>query len=144
MVYPFQNPDLVRRAGPNDPELIVVAVETANGDKAGLIVNFALHLDTVGGDGVSADYPAVLAEEMRKAGYTATLFLNGACGNVNHLDFLGPEDAVPTTPQIGRRLAEAVQTALKEVRPVEGNEVRSARVPLRLAFTKLVTSAKPL
>jgi hypothetical protein len=45
-----------------------------------------MHPDTVGGDGVSADYPGVLARLLAeyKGTEMVTVFANGCCGNLNH------------------------------------------------------------
>jgi hypothetical protein len=53
----LDNPDVVRPAGPIDPQIGLLLVRSA-GDKKplGLLSNFALHLDTVGGMKWSADY----------------------------------------------------------------------------------------
>src|SRR5262249_40300349 len=55
------DPDIVRPAGPIDPEVSVVSFETPRGEPVAAYVNFAMHPDTVGGEGISADYPGVLS-----------------------------------------------------------------------------------
>ena len=57
-----QHPDIVKPAGPIDPELGVLYFETAQAKPLATYVNFALHPDTVGGAAVSADYPGVIAK----------------------------------------------------------------------------------
>ena len=55
------NPDIVRVAGPIDPEVgIVFFNEAGNDSAAAALVNFTLHLDTVGGTKYAADYPYYL------------------------------------------------------------------------------------
>src|SRR5262249_24556382 len=82
------NPNIVRPAGPIDPELPVVLFESDKGEPLATYVNFALHQDTVGGLEASADYAYTLAtvlSKVRGAGML-TLFTIGAAGNINHLD----------------------------------------------------------
>ena len=60
----FKNPDVVRAAGPIDPEVGLLLVRSAEDDKPlGLFTNFALHLDTVGGTQVERRLPV-----LRRAG----------------------------------------------------------------------------
>src|SRR5690606_27043408 len=86
-----RNPELVRPAGPIDPEVGVFYAETADREARPILtfVNFAMHPDTTGGTRVSADYPGVLARLLAlcKGPDMLTLFANGTCGNLNHLNF---------------------------------------------------------
>src|SRR5439155_25533990 len=81
-----QHPDIVKPAGPIDPDVAVLSFETAQGKALVNYVNFAMHPDTVGGDGISADYPGVLARLLAECKGTdlITVFANGCCGNLNH------------------------------------------------------------
>ena len=67
-----------------------------------------LHLDTVGGMEVSADYPATTASILGKsrAADMLTLFTNGACGNINHID------VTTKRPQKGHEEAARIGTVL--------------------------------
>src|SRR5690606_22057119 len=82
-----RNPELVRPAGPIDPEVGVFYAETADREARPILtfVNFAMHPDTTGGTRVSADYPGVLARLLAlcKGPDMLTLFANGTCGNLN-------------------------------------------------------------
>ena len=53
------NPDIVRAAGPIDPDLPFVLI-AKDKQPVGSLTVFALHLDTVGGTEYSADYPGHL------------------------------------------------------------------------------------
>ena len=55
------NPKVVKPAGPIDPAVPVLCVETPDGKPVATYVNFAMHLDTVGGLQFSADYPYTLS-----------------------------------------------------------------------------------
>jgi len=103
------NPDIVRVAGPIDPEVgIVFFNEAGNDSAAAALVNFTLHLDTVGGTKYAADYPFYLEQALREIyGHKfVLLFGTGTCGDINHIDVTKKERL--KTGFIGRTLAETV------------------------------------
>jgi len=103
------NPDIVRPAGPIDPEVgIVFFREVDSGKAAAALVNFALHLDTVGGSLYAADYPFYLEQSLREVfgNELVLLFGTGACGDINHIDVTKKERL--KTDYIGKTLAETV------------------------------------
>ena len=111
------NPNIVRPAGPIDPQVGIVMVrDAAGGNPRAAIVNFALHLDTVGGTKYHADFPYFLQQALREAwGEQFTLlFGTGACGDINHVDVTRKRRL--KTETIGRTLGETVAKAdLKQV-----------------------------
>lgn len=85
----YSNPRVVRAAGPIDPEIGLLVVRDAEGAKTrGVLSNFALHLDTVGGTRWSADYPFFIERKLRQAiaADVVSLFGTGCCGDINHSD----------------------------------------------------------
>lgn len=84
----LQNPDVVRAAGPIDPEIGLLAIKSLEGAPKGVVSNFALHLDTVGGMKWSADYPHFIEQSLRKSTgeQVISLFGTGCCGDINHSD----------------------------------------------------------
>ncbi|MHC4074288.1 MAG: hypothetical protein ACYTGS_20060 [Planctomycetota bacterium] len=105
----IQNPDIVRVAGPIDPEVgIVFFRETNTGRNVAAMVNFALHLDTVGGTEYAADYPFYVEQSLREK-YGKDLVLlygTGTCGDINHIDVTKRERL--KTDYIGRTFGETV------------------------------------
>ncbi|MHC4566943.1 MAG: neutral/alkaline non-lysosomal ceramidase N-terminal domain-containing protein [Planctomycetota bacterium] len=104
-----QNPDIVRVAGPIDPEVGIVffrQIETSKNVAA--LINFALHLDTVGGTEYAADYPFYLEQSLQdNYGRDMTLLYGtGTCGDINHIDVTRKERL--KTDYIGKTLAETV------------------------------------
>jgi neutral ceramidase len=87
------NPDIMRPVGPVDPTVAVVSFESVEGRPLSTYVNYPMHLDTVGGDQVSADYPHTLSTllEKTKGEGMLTVFSMGTSGNVNHLDVKIPD-----------------------------------------------------
>lgn len=97
------NPNIVKPAGPIDPEMLVILIESKIGEPIALIINYSNHVDTIGGTGVSADYPGIMDKILKKFfGNVPILFLNGAEGDVNHIDVNDP------TPQGGYKEAERI------------------------------------
>jgi neutral ceramidase len=103
------NPDIVGAAGPIDPEVGMVFFRDADGDcPIAAIINFALHLDTIGGTNYAADYPYYLEQLLREkyGDKFVLLFGTGTCGDINHIDVTKKERL--QTDYIGRSLAETV------------------------------------
>ncbi len=104
------NPDIVRTAGPIDPEVgIVFFKEAESGSAAAALVNFTLHLDTVGGTKYAADYPFYLEQSLREkyGDEFVLLFGTGTCGDINHIDVTKKERL--KTDYIGNTLAQTIK-----------------------------------
>jgi hypothetical protein len=109
-----QNPNIVRAAGPVDPQVGIVLLRKPMADKPfAAIVSFAMHLDTLSGTEYSADYPKVVEDELRKSfGPEFTLLFGaGTCGDINHIDVTKTERR--KTNELGEMLAETVAKALR-------------------------------
>jgi neutral ceramidase len=121
LMNPGSNPNVVRPAGPVDPEVAFLLVRARKDDRPlALLADYSLHY--VGGvpEGeVSADYFAVFAEHLRdlfKAEKADPPFVgilaNGTSGDVNNVDVLGPKtERLPPYEKmrrVGRSVAEKV------------------------------------
>jgi neutral ceramidase len=83
------NPEIVKPAGPIDPDVGVLAARAPDGELLGLFVNFACHLTVMGGNGFTADYVYHLREALRRHYKKPALpvgFLLGAAGDVTQVD----------------------------------------------------------
>ena len=108
--------DVVRAAGPIDPEVGLVAfVPEGSDDPAAAIVNFALHCDTVGGTLYSADYPGHIERVLKKelGPQFTSIFATGPCGDINHADPTGKPRR--SAAEIGERVATAAARALPDL-----------------------------
>lgn len=87
------NTNIVRAAGPTDPQVHVVYFQSTAQRPIAAYVNFAMHLDTVGGMHFSADYPFTLSELLARAKgpEMLTLFTIGCAGDVNHINVQWPD-----------------------------------------------------
>jgi hypothetical protein len=133
------NPNIVRPAGPIDPDVPVVSFDTPKGDAVAVHVNYALHLDTVGGTQYSADYPHTLSRLLGEARGRdmLTLFTIGCAGNLNHIDvaWADKQKGHGEAARIGTVLAaEALKTMKRlDALPAGFLRARSAMLKLPLA-----------
>ena len=144
----IDTPGAIRPAGPIDAQIGVVRFDDAGGKPRGLLSSFALHLDTVGGTEYSADFPFFIEREIRDAlgGSVVSLFGNGCCGNINHVDPTKSE--ANKTDFIGSSIGRSIVAGLPALVPVEAPrlQVRTAKVdvPILDATPEQVAAAKKL
>ena len=140
---------IVRPAGPIDPDVGVLAARKPNGAVFGVVVNFACHCTVVGGNQFSADYVAYLRKHL-KAVYgeqAHVVFLNGACGDITQVDNMavakefGPEHA----DMMGTKLAaEAVRTINRMTwMKTLSNAAATETVPVRIRPEPDAAAEKP-
>lgn len=123
---PRRDPNLLRPAGPTDPQIAFLSVRSVEGRPIALLANYSLHY--VGGvrsGDVSADYFGVFAgriEELLGAGNVEPRFVgilsNGTSGDVNNIDFQGQRKRREPYEQINRvadLVAKGVYEAHKSV-----------------------------
>ncbi len=131
-----RNPAIVRTAGPIDDEVAVVYLETEGGSPLATYVNYAMHLDTVGGTEVSADFPYTLSSLLNgaKGGGMLTLFTMGCSGNVNHIDVSDgrPQKGHAEAARIGTVLAGETMKTWARMVPVEAATLRAKSETVRL------------
>lgn len=130
---------IVRPEGPIDPAVGVVTFDAAGGETLATLVNFAIHLDTMGGDRPSADFPFQLAASLAsvRGSQMLTVFAPGAAGNINHYDLLDPErihriKGPGESTRIGTILAAEVLRSHRRLQPVNAGSLRVAREVVRL------------
>ena len=143
------NPDIVRPAGPTDPQVGLLQFRRDGQPVAGLTV-FALHLDTTGGDRYAADFPFFLARNLRQAlgEKYQSIFGIGACGDINHFDVSHdrPQKSHEEAERIGSTLAATVASALKTLPAVEAPSLaaasRTVDVPLQKYTPEEIAAAR--
>ena len=153
----FLNPDIVRPAGPIDPEVgVVMFYDVATNKPTTGLVNFSLHLDIVKEYGsvyqqtgvgsrnsVSADFPYWIETSFKKEFGNAfnSIFFTGCCGNINHWDFSkpGPQSGhASKSKQVGDSIYSAISNALprsEEETPSLASRYRVLQIPLQ-SFTE--------
>lgn len=136
---PRQN--LVKPAGPTDPELCVVDVRTRRNRPLGLVANYALHYvggipEVVEANGkvvgmASADYFGEFARIMpyRIGGSNppqnmVAMMTNGASGDINNIDFDGtrpPREPFEQVRLVAAKTADAAWRAVKKIEAYDQN-----------------------
>lgn len=137
------NPDIVRPAGGTDPSVPILVVSRPDGSPAAIVVNYALHLDTVGGTSISADFPHYLSSILGRVlgPEMLTIHTTGACGNINHWDVHSedPQRSFGEAERIGTMLAGEVLKVTTFAKPVDVDRIVGAiedvELPLK-SFTE--------
>lgn len=120
---PPQGSDLlIRPAGPVDPRITLLSVQSSNGRPLAVLANYGLHY--VGGlppNQLSADYfgefARQIATRMRGDDAFVGILSNGASGDVNNIRFLDPRPNVPPFERIkavAGRVADVAADALRD------------------------------
>jgi neutral ceramidase len=130
----LDNPEVIRPAGPIDPQIGILSIHEKAGKQLGIVSNFALHLDTVGGTKWSADYPHYIETTLRQAAgdEVVSIFGTGCCGDINHSNPSKKERN--KADQIGNAIGASIHKSLGQLQLVEADKlaVKSKIVPLPL------------
>jgi hypothetical protein len=103
----------------------------------GILSNFALHLDTVGGMKWSADYPFFIERTLRQSmgSPVVSIFGNGCCGDINHVN---PRTSDRNTASvIGNSIGDSIVLDLPSLQPLRQHKLlvksRVLQLPLQNA-----------
>jgi hypothetical protein len=137
----FLNPNVVRPAGPIDPRVGVLVAEDERHNPILTWVNYAMHLDTVGGTWISADYAYYLAQTLAavKGKDMLTTFTIGAAGNINHWDVQrpGPQRGFETARGLGEALAGDVIKAYTHLQALDSVHVKALSETIQLPLHEI-------
>jgi neutral ceramidase len=135
------NPNILKPAGPIDPEVPVVFFESTAGKPLATYVNYAVHLDNIGEPRISADLPNTLSRLLAdfKGPEMITLFSAGCCGDVNHIDVrsAAPQRGFANAARMGTILAAEVLRTWPRLTPVEAPAIRVKGAIVRLALPEV-------
>ena len=130
------NPEIVKPAGAIDPEVPVAYFESLDGEPIACYVNYAVHLDNVGGLEISADLPHSLSDALAqfKGAGMVTLWSAGCCGDVNHINvnWPGPQKGHENASRMGIILAAEVLRRWPDLEPIEPKTLLVARTTVKL------------
>lgn len=140
MMHPgFQNPDYVGPAGPKDPGLSLLSVQSLEGRPVALLANYSMHYHGAGG--LSADYYGAFAGEVRRllgAEKTDPPFVGimsqGTSGDLHNRDYDQPKMRWESLQHYANFMAQRAAEACKTIRyrdwvslAVAGREVTMRR-----------------
>jgi len=141
----YWNPDILEPIGEKDESLRIVRIVRPGADEI-LLVNFQVHPDTIGTvlgsvEEFSADYPGFVVRTLEGAlGNVRAVYLNGACGHLNHVKVHKPEwdqnGGYEHTAHMGRAIAGEVLRIYTKARPLAGGSLKCAEEPLAAPANK--------
>lgn len=143
---PVGSPNLLEPAGPTDPEIGFLSVQSESGRPIALLANYSLHY--VGGvpnGHVSADYFGVFSQTLARllehdsdAPPFVAMLSNGTSGNINNINFRGGQKRLPPYE---RMELVANQVAAEVFRALQAVEYRDS-VPLKLIQRELTLDTR--
>ena len=149
-----QNPEVVKPAGPTDPDIALLVVLDEQSNPIAAVGNYALHyVGGTGGPEFSADYYGAVSRllNLSRAAEFPVLWTNGCSGDINNIDVFGKTEKQQPYEQIERVASEAVEEADRVWNGLElTNEVALAArvsrftVPLRRPTDAALARAKEL
>ena len=138
---PGNSPNLLKPAGPVDPQIAFLALETLDGRPLGLLANYSLHY--VGGTGpnhISADYFAVFADRIqellgadRQDPPFVAAMSNGTSGNINNVNYAVPRPKKQPYEQIRLVADQCAQAVCQQYKKLIWHD----RVPLGMRQREL-------
>src|SRR5262249_2255805 len=122
------NPRIVKPAGPIDPDVPVVMFTSPAKKPLAVYVNYAVHLDNIGGLKISADLPYTLSKLIEDVlgPELVTVYTTGCCGDVNHVDvnWAEPQKGFENAARMGTILAAEVLRTTPRLKPVADGALR--------------------
>jgi hypothetical protein len=135
------NPSVIREAGPVDEDLPLLLFHNAAQQRVGAMVNYSIHLDTVGGTSLSADMPGDLARLMKETidPNFFTLYLTACCGDVNHINVRSPlpQKGHTEAARIATILAGSIHKSLDQSKPAAPLPLKVVRRVVQLPSCKV-------
>ena len=127
------DPNKVRPEGEPDETYTLFKITDLSGNIIAFWSSFGLHLDTVSGNEVCADYPAALARRVAKkyGKNVMSIFMTGPCGNLNHFDHSNLETY--TNPDIREKIADVL---FDELCALEAEIEMSEEAPIKAVSRK--------
>ncbi len=114
------NENILHPEGTTDPVIPMVGIKR-DGKLALLIANIVNHSDTIGGNGVSADWPGFTRRIIESQMTAGSMFvpLIGCAGNINHFDVASSLDQTnySEAERVGSGIAATIIAAMPGLKP---------------------------
>lgn len=145
VMNPGRRPDLLEPAGPTNPEVYFLSVQSTGGRPIALLANYWLHYaGGVPNGHVSADYFGEFCDRIqqllgadRQDPPFVGIMANGPCGDVNNNNYAGPRrryEPLEKIRLIAQDVAEEVARAHRSVRHHDWVELKAAHADLELGM----------
>ena len=137
----YKSPDIIKAIGKTDSDFPVILFYDEKGKEKGMLWNFTLHHDTTSSyetdRAICSDYSGALARLMKKkfGNDFISVFVNGACGNINHLDVTQEPSVFYKEPfcfKVGEKLALELEELIPRMKPFEIDVVDGCKEKLEL------------
>lgn len=144
---PPRGPNLIKPAGPTDPEVCIISLQTADGTPLAVLANYSLHyVGDVGPGHISSDYYGAYCDRLqqllgadRQDPPFVAMLSNGTSGNINNNDYSKPAEKSAGRYSKIRQVADDVAQAT--VAAMKGMKYHSW-VPLDSRFGTLKLEAR--
>ncbi len=135
------NPQLLEPAGPVDPEVSFVSVQSTNGRPLALLANYSLHyVGRVGERHISADYFGMFADRIqqllgadRQDPPFVGIMCNGTSGDINNINVRGPSARGAPYEQMRRVANDVAAEVFRAHKTIQHHDW----APLAAAMTEL-------
>jgi len=139
---PKDSPDIVRPESEIDHYFAVLAVKNLVGKIVGVLVHCTNHVDTVGGNMVTADWPGVLCNYVTDNVDThpPVILLNGMAGNVNHFNIndLDQQHGLAEAQRVGTIYGQTALGLLeRSLQPLAVDKINTGSTIVELPRVKL-------
>ncbi len=136
-----KNPNLVKTAGPIDPDVPVISVQSPDGRPIALLANYSLHyVGGCPGSHISADYFGMFADRMsellgadRVEPPFVAMMSNGTSADINNINWRHGQPKQPPYGQMRRVAHDVADAAYQAYRGIE----YKSWVPLGVAQTEI-------
>lgn len=135
---PRANANLVKPAGPTDPEICLIAVQSPEGRPIALLANYSLHyVGGVRGADISADYYGMFCNRMQRLLGTdrqdppfVAIMSNGTSGNINNINFTKPGEKMAPYEKMRLVANDVADATFKAYKTIQWHD----SAPLGAAF----------
>ena len=137
----YCNPNIVKPAGPTDPEICLFAVQTPDGRPVAFFANYSLHyVGGVRGADISADYYGMFNDRIqqllgadRQDPPFISIMSNGTSGDINNIDFTKPAEKLPPYAKMRIVANDVAQKAFEAYRTIQWRD----RVTLGVSYEEI-------